>query len=399
MTEYRITAKERVPDSRGEDRTELFSFRVTDGDRVTAYSAHATGSLEACGSLADVDWPEALSMVAIGQIERMLLADALDFSPTLHRWQVDDEETILSVVRASKRCDMRRPAKTRGLLCTATATGNPEPTTLPLCETCDVPDARVVCSGLVHPVTVHSPGGVILATFPDNAPADTVSVSSRRSIASAFCEVHLEPQKWDECHPWGRDCWYRIVDTREDTPPADSGAPRRIVDEVAYLRLVYADHFGVRASEFWPASEPSAYAVLLDPCASRKHFERHVVVLDDVLGAMKPHSELAEDRRKNGSRVNGVTAMGRVLDDRVDGADHSYVDPLQALKTIRNSFSHESGPGLLAALRSLGVEPYPPHDWQMAWWQIAASVAQALAAIRSALQTTTVDDQAESETS
>jgi hypothetical protein len=182
------------------------------------------------------------------------------------------------------------------------------------------------------------------------------------------------------------------VDTSEDVPAPDSGAPRRIIDEMGYLRLVYADRFEVPAKEFWPTSEPSAYAALLDSCSSRKHFERHVVVLDDVLSGMKPHGQLSEERRKNGSRVNGVTALGRVFDDRVDGADGSYVSPLQALKTIRNSFSHEPSSELLTALRTLGVEPYPPRDWEIAWWQVAASVAQALAAIRSALQTTTLED-------
>ena len=392
MTEYRLTAGQRVPDSEGEDRTDLFSFRVTDHTGADAYSAHATRSLAAYGSLAEVNWRDVLSILAIDQIERGLLAGALTPVPGLHRWVVDDEATVLRVANAPKQCELRRPAATRGLVCLATESGNPEPTTLPLCATCEMPDARLVCSGLVHPATEYDEGGVLAyVSTPDDA-GPSLSTSPSRRLKTAFCEVDLDARDWAGCLPWTKDCWYRVVDTSENAPAADSGAPRRIIDEMGYLRLVYAERFRVGAKEFWPTSEPSAYAALLDLCSSRKHFERHLVILDDVVNGMKPHGQLTEERRKNGGRINGVTALGRVLEDRIDGADASYVAPLRALKTIRNSFSHEPSPELLTALRTLGVEPYPPRDWEMAWWQIAASVAQALEATRLALQTTTLED-------
>ena len=354
MNEYRITASEVVPDLHGEDRTDLFSFRVTDGTRVSAYSVHATRSLAAVGSLAEIDWPRTLSIVAIDQIERMLLAGALSLSLGLHRWVVDDEESILRCSTAPKQCDMRRPAEPRGLLCTATASGTPEPTTLPLCDTCDLPDARLVCSGLVHPATAYS-DGVGFVSFNEDTCDEGVSDNPSRSIERAFCEVHLIPQKWVECRPWTKDCWHRSVDTGTQPPAPDSGAPRRIIDEIGYLRLVYADRFKTNARQFWPSAEPTAYGVLLDPLADRKSFERHLVVLDNILSAMKPHDQLDEGRRRNGSRIGGVTAMGRILDDRVDGSDASYVEGLQAVKTIRNSFSHESSPELVSAFRMLAA--------------------------------------------
>lgn len=363
--EYRITAEERIPNS-GEDRTPRYQFNITGGRNETVCSIHALGSLKACGSLSEIDWEEVLSMVAIDQIERTLLADALDWSINPYRWEVSDEETILNVDRVSKLCDMRLPAKPRGFLCAATETGDPEPTTLPLCMTCDMPDARLVCSGLVHPVTTLSKADADTLSLSGNSATAADNVGFKRSVTRAFCEAHPESQDWKKCRPWLRGCWYRIVDTSEAAPSPDSAAPRRIVDEVGYLRLVYADRFRVKASEFWPNRDPSAYAVLLDDsCTSPRQFAHNIVVLDDVLSAMNPHEQLAEDRRKNGSRVNGITAMGRVLEDCIDGTDCSYVKPLQALKTVRNSFSHQPGAKLLEALGTLGVQSYPPHDWQI----------------------------------
>lgn len=391
MIQYKISAGERVPDRQAEDRTDLFSFRVTDGVRVAAYSAHATGSLAAVGSLSDVDWPMTLSMVAIDQIERMLLAGACDLASGLHRWEVDDEETILRFSTSSKQCDFRRRAEPRGLLCTATTSGNPEPTTLPLCDTCDLPDARLVCSGLVHAATAYSDGAGFVPFDESDRDRPAIATPSR-SVEKAFCEVHLSPQKWSECRPWMRDCWHRIVEIGVINPTPDRESPRRIIDEIEYLRLVYADRFGVRPREFWPSAEPTAYGLLLDPVIDRKAFDRHLVVLDGILNTIQPHGQLEEARRKNGKRVAGVTALGRVLEDHVDGADASYVQRLKAVKTLRNSFSHESSSEVVSAFRQLGVEPYPPRDWQLAWWQVTASVAVELAVIRSALQTGSEED-------
>ena len=183
---------------------------------------------------------------------------------------------------------------------------------------------------------------------------------------SAYCEADQQLNLRDEpCQPGpDKPCWHWTIDNAEPAPPPYGAAPRRAIDEIGYLRLVYADHFRVRdPRDFWPTSDETSVASLLDACDSAKDFERHVVVLDDMLSAMKPHAQLKEHRRTNGTRIGAVTALGRVLDDCIDGANSTYVDRLRALKTTRNSFSHDKRAELIDAMRRLGVDNYGSGSW------------------------------------
>lgn len=378
MAEYRITADEprEVP---GADASPYTVFRVN-GEPETVVRARVTRDAMKLGHFEGVDWGRVLALGALVEMEGRLRVGLLPTGEegglTIQYGSYDDD-AILEIVSSLKDCRWQRQARAGGKVCVATPKGRPEPTTAPLCQRCAIPDSRLICSGLVHPATVW---GV-------DATKGSAYSNDTRVLSNALCEVHLEPQKWDDCVPWGnRACWHRIIDVGQSTTDPDRNAPRHIIDEIGYLRLVYADRFQIKVGKFWPASEGSAYAALLDPCDSSALFERHVVVLDDILSSVKPHAQLAPDRRGDGTAVNGVTALGRVLEDRVDGADASYVERLQGLKTARNSFSHERRKELIAALRSLGVDQYPPRSWDMAWIQVTSSVAEALSGIRTALQ-------------
>jgi hypothetical protein len=163
-----------------------------------------------------------------------------------------------------------------------------------------------------------------------------------------------------------------------------------VVDEIGYLRLVYADAFALshRATEaFWPASGESAVNSLRNSCSSPSDFRERIVTLGEILLKIRPHDQLSEERRAENDRmVNGVTALQRVLEDRFAGASLDAASLLRELIEARNRFSHDDRKELLAALRAFGVMSYPPQSYEVAWWQVAASIANALSHIRSAIQ-------------
>lgn len=340
----------------------------------------------AIGDFQKCDWSSVLSIALLDEIEGRLEAGILALKPGLHRseYAPGSEGLLLQIAKGVKTCEWQRPTEPRGKLCAATA-GQPEPTTTPLCATCEMPDSRLVCSALVHPVTKLNPG---IGCYVD----EPIVTDPSRNIEDAFCEMHLQLQSWAECRPWsGKECWHRVVMTGLPVPAPDDLAPRRAVDEIGYLRLVYADRFGLTkraAAAFWPRSDESAVNALRDECHSLPEFKTHVVALCEILLAMKPHDQLPVDKRTGDDKrpVNGITALGRVLEDRFGGAGLTGMAYLRALNTARNRFSHAESKELVDALRVLGVTTYPPRSWQIAWWQVAASVAEGLADVRASMQ-------------
>jgi len=230
--------------------------------------------------------------------------------------------------------------------------------------------------------------------FPEVVAGKGVGEESYRQVVNVRCEAAGDVGAGASCRPGGRECWRRTVATGRPAPRPNPDSPRRVVDEIGYLRLVYADRFELgrgKTKEFWPKSDESAVNSLRNPCTGLPDFRAHVVALCQMLLAMKPHGQLPAERQKStgGHTVNGITALSRVLDDRFAGAGHSSMVMLEALNEARNRFSHNNQKELVAALRTLGVSYPPTGSYEVAWWQVAASVADGLAQIRTAIQDAT----------
>jgi hypothetical protein len=372
----------------GTDFSEYKRFRVFAGnDNVGIVRARVARSAMMSGSLADINWPRFLTLAVLEETEAGLIAGAmpdgqdvtLDLS---YDW--DDAEYILNLAGGLKQCEWRRPAESRGSVCTAAKPSDPEPTTQALCQFCELPDSRFVCSGLVHPVVKYSGGVGVYVDGGEGAPSEP-----GRYIEEAYCEVSVAGGAWSGCVPWQRDCWYRMVETGRTPPRADESSPRRLIDEIPYLRLTYADHFTIRGSEFWPNADERAVAEILHVCLSPEDFHRSVAALDTVITRMDPCPQLSEERRtQDGTKVGSIVGLARVLEDRCGAPNLSVVEQLKALHRVRNSYpAHPRSDDLTAALRTLGIDHYPPHDWRLAWWQVAATVAEAITDIRLAIQT------------
>lgn len=132
-----------------------------------------------------------------------------------------------------------------------------------------------------------------------------------------------------------------------------------------------------------------AVAAVLGDCTTAEEFHQAVAALDAAITRIQPHGQLAPERQVEGdTRVGSLVALGRVLEGHCGGADMGGVPRLRALHAARNSYpAHPGSEDLASAPRTLGVDRYPPRDWQLAWWQVTATVAEAIADIRGALQT------------
>ena len=379
MADYLITYHGPAP--RRGDTTDLVVYEITTEDERFRVSALACGSAAASSRLRDADVAALLRRAALEEIEARLAAG---FFPrdwgsagvrTTLTYDSEDVPALEALLDVRKDCLWLEAVEPRGHVCAATQPDSDPGTTPALCDACSVPERALVCEALVFPEVL----------------GDKDFSGRSRLVTDVQCEADKDISDYGtDCIPGGKACWHRSITTGRPTPPPDSGAPSRVVDEIGYLRLVYADAFGLSRSEtktFWPASGEGAVNSLRNPCRSLADFRTHVVTLCEVLLGMKPHGQLSEDRRKVDDRpVNGITALQRVMKDRFDDAAQDGIQLLLELNVARNRFSHDDRKELLAALRALGVTAYPPQSCEVSWWQVAASVADGLGQIRSAIQ-------------
>ncbi|MGD9676504.1 MAG: hypothetical protein AB7V19_07465 [Candidatus Bipolaricaulia bacterium] len=384
MVEYVIAYHGEAP-SRG-DSTDLVVYEVDAEAGCFLVSACATGSAAASGRLRGADVMTLLRRAALQEIESRLSAGffpqdwtARGVATTL-TYDTEDVPGLEALLSVRKDCIWLDAAKPRGQVCRATRQQDHPSTTPALCRMCEVPDRALVCEAFVFP-RVH---------------ADHDQAGRTRHVVDAQCEADKAIGRGAGCVPGGKDCWRRSITAGRPAPPADPDAPRRMVDEISYLRLVYVDAFKLSRSAtkaFWPPASEGAVNSLRNPCSSLADFRARVVTLSEMLLAMRPHDQLVEERRKEDGRdINGLTALQRVLEDRFAGAALDGAQLLRELNVARNRFSHDDRKELLAALRALGVTSYPPQSNEVAWWHVAASASDALGQIRSAMQSAAPSD-------
>lgn len=385
MAEYSITRLDSVDD--GADASPWHRFRVTkDGEQFCQGRIRASRSLMHCGSMRSIDWDVVFDTLLLGELEARFAADLVnesDGAVDVVLSGAEAEQTILELAAGGKRCKWLVADDGKGDFCTATP-DHREPTTPPLCGTCEMPDSRVVCSALVHP-TVRFQGGMTIG-----GSNGAVTVDSSRTIDQAYCRAYLQSQNWELCHASGQECWRRLVPGVLSAPLMSPDSPRRLIDAIPYLRLAYADRFGAKPSVFWPPIDERSVAMILAPCGSAMELQQHISALDTLVTRMQPHPQLLQARQldSEGRKVGSISALARVLEDRCGGDALPHVQRLRALNRARNSYPvHPHSGELQQALRVLGVGRYPPEDWQSAWWQIATSLEESLTAIRLAVQT------------
>ena len=101
-----------------------------------------------------------------------------------------------------------------------------------------------------------------------------------------------------------------------------------------------------------------------------------------------PNESLPEDKREIDERQTFTRMMACLEALITDEAEHERVrgavDNLRAVNMVRNKLTH-GGWELVKALNQLRIE-YPISEYGKAWDRVRAKTAEALATIRSALQ-------------
>lgn len=366
-----------VDAARGRDVVLTDAFRVQAEDANVLVVAVLSGQAAAMlGGDADRA-ADLVCIAAVEEIEQRLRAGTLspdDGSTTVEILYGSSHVPALQTIgQRDKEClwQVREP---RNWQCRATSDiAHPEASRA-MCANCDIPDARTICTHLVHPQVAF------LQTF---------GTAGMRQSVGAQCDLGHDAGDGARCRvARGMSCWRRHVDAptpRLAVPPNPAGA---VADELDFLRLIFRDRYHV---DVLTIPQARSIAELFGSCDSEADFHRRIAILADLVGHLTPQAALSEDERTQDDRpLPSLLALERLL-----GRDYPEtvpaIRPLRLITRARNIFPiHTNTSEAVDTMRRLGVS-YPATDWHLAWVTTLTAFWMSLQQIRQALQTAPVD--------
>lgn len=244
-----------------------------------------------------------------------------------------------------------------------------EPTSLPLCQTCDMPAAEVVCSDLTHPRVKHT----------------ATHSSIERSVERALCNGGNQSNLDDDvskCKLGGHACASRrVFEIVTDTPPVDGPAFAESLDSLDdSWRLAFG-----KASRLVRVSRAGEIAGLMKPVADADGFRARLSDLADVMKNLDIPDQLLPPENRPG-KDQPLQRLKAALESKAPDRTAEIrraVETLQKVNAIRTGFQHsgDAATKRARAFAALGLA-YPPASHAQLWAKILGLVHDALATLR-----------------
>jgi hypothetical protein len=253
------------------------------------------------------------------------------------------------------------------------------PTSRALCLKCELPDSDFICSHLHHPKVT----GSIVSGLGQTPP------TFRRQLCGAFCDLDRpELETGARCHPGGNSCWERLI-SGDEAKASVPYSPRDLPIALDFLNMVWAEAFP--KSRLLQLKSAEGVAGLVLPCGTRDEFAARLSELADVLKLFNVPDELLPDAKRTLDKSATLDRLVAALDRRFPEYDSVSVTRasavLRAINKARWSLQHSGAAAdFPSALAQLGME-YPILNYAEAWNAIRTKAAEAVTAIRRAIQT------------
>jgi hypothetical protein len=287
------------------------------------------------------------------------------------RWQVlDDGELLCSAAARDDKSAIGSLGRRRVA-----------PTTRSACGGCQVPDADLICSHLIHPEVIATPRGA-------------VSGRIGRFAQGAACDLGRSGagQDLSRCRSGGHDCFERLVE-EEDVVPVALASPLALPEAFDYLDSVWRLAFG---KQYRLVRMPTAADVagLSQDAETRSDLETRLSELMDVIGMLEVHDDLIPASANDDERVASMNRLAVLLKNVL--APDAWLRAEDAIKTLRAvnaarvAAQHGARADLLPkAFQALRI-PYPAPSPSVAWDQIRARTVEALGIVREEVRQLTV---------
>lgn len=177
------------------------------------------------------DLHELIRMAALQDLEGRLAAGSIDGAEeareSVRFFGTQDADYLVALAAGAKQCLWMIDTEPRGHDCGANHVSSGPQTSLPICRACDLPDARLICECLAHPMVGFDPE----------------SKGTRRKLLSAMCDAGQEIGLGGDCRPGGRGCWRQRGTQAVLLPAVEADAARKLVDEIDHLCRVYREFY------------------------------------------------------------------------------------------------------------------------------------------------------------
>jgi hypothetical protein len=250
------------------------------------------------------------------------------------------------------------------------------PTSRITCRGCTLPDTDAICSHFVHPQVAHIPG-----------------FTRSRGLLAAQCDRGRNEiqQAINLCRAGGHGCWERLVEPRSQLPLWPY-SPRELAVALDFLSMSWQLAFGAPLLRL---RSVEATVGLVAPATSREEFGARLAELADLLKLIDIADQLLPDGGPGISRDMTLVRLKTALESRMAEEEKDSVGKavtvLQAVNKVRRALQHSgAAQELPGALSQLGV-PYPIADYEEAWRLVRSRTAEAVTAIRKAVQSLGTD--------
>lgn len=325
-------------------------------------------------------WANVLLRYGVRYLESILQdpdyrADLLESRDAKYLLTSSDLDPLIELA-VEKRCNYQ-VAYGRDLYCSAaaptdeTAVGKEglqtlAPTSRPVCQACDLPDADFLCSHLHHPsVTGFLAGG-----------------GYDRKVGPAQCDLgRPEVSDASRCCAGGHACWQRIVAfPRERTA---SLSALSLPEGLDVLDAAWRLAFG-RRKRLLALRSATDVAGLTQAASDRDTFQARIDDLADILSSLNVGDELLPEKGEEVDDRGSLNRVQSVLSSKLDDSERAkgLLEPLRHIVGIRNGMTH-SGYAKQLPSHSVALDlSWPPSDWSAAWQHVQAVAVDALARIR-----------------
>jgi hypothetical protein len=335
---------------------------------------------------------EFMMRYALGRLEEELGAPggrvALFGEQNAITWQIggDELDDVLNSTIENKKCVYRHRVG-RDLLCGASSNEDADkigaiklqvvaPTSVPVCNECQLPDGRVLCSNLSHPVVAgHQRGRMLFGAWCN---------AGRPDIADA-----------SRCRAGGHACWTGTIEEPVHTVGPEP-SPLTLPEALDFLDAMWRLAFSKKQHLVQPLTFSDAGTLARD-CSSAETFQSCVIALGDALDLIK-----VDDARLDAANVEGgehrkqrLVCFGEFLSTK-DGMEadvvNSAVSTLQAIRRVRGGEAHSGmASDTPRYLRELGLSDLAT-DYPALWDGLRARAVEALLLLRTQVQRLTEDD-------
>ncbi|MDO8433755.1 MAG: hypothetical protein Q7S58_15230 [Candidatus Binatus sp.] len=179
--------------------------------------------------------------------------------------------------------------------------------------------------------------------------------------------------------------WERYEELTTPKSSAVPYSPRELPLAIDFLNAVWEKKFTEPLVRIRSAEKVASLGF---PCANFEDFKARVGDLGEMLRWIEvPDEKVPEDRgvKREEKLIRLTVAMESVAPESEQENARRAIAILKDIVKVRNKMTHVGSPELIAALARLGID-FPISDYGLTWDAIRARAADALHAIRTAVQ-------------